>query len=132
MQDNPVAIGGVITALVTAIGALWRHMLVKQKDADTVNLARQHATEKMLLEQQEARDLLVKEQMEDTRSRLERTEVEHKETSAKYHELSNEFSGIKGLLKGHEQARQDLGELGQLSADTIAWMKEQSEERAGG
>lgn len=65
----------------------------------------------------------------EMKASLSRYEEKNDKANAALLDVSTALGEMKGRLSGHEQARADLGRLGELSASTLLWMEEVSKKQ---
>jgi hypothetical protein len=92
---NPLTIATVFGVLCAAVAALWKVLHTQSEKVETRLSAK-----------------------------LDECEAKHEEVNGKLLIMSSELGELRGQMTGHQQARDDLGELGSLSAACIHWMRE--------
>ena len=92
---NPLTLATVFGVLCAAVAALWT-VLHKQSEKVETRLS----------------------------AKLDECEAKHEEVNGKLLIMSSELGELRGQMTGHQQAREDLGELGSLSAACIHWMRQ--------
>jgi hypothetical protein len=92
---NPLTLATVFGVLCAAVAALWKVLHTQSEKVETRLSAK-----------------------------LDECEAKHEEVNGKLLIMSSELGELRGQMTGHQQARDDLGELGSLSAACIHWMRE--------
>ena len=93
--NNPLTLATVFGVLCAAVAALWRVLHTHSEKVETRLSAK-----------------------------LDECEAKHEEVNGKLLVMSSELGELRGQMTGHQQAREDLGELGSLSSACIHWMRE--------
>ena len=94
-MSDPVTITTVFGVLCAAVAALWKVLHTQSEKVETRLSAK-----------------------------LDECEAKHEEVNGKLLVMSSDLGELRGQMTGHHQAREDLGELGSLSAACIHWMRE--------
>mgnify|MGYP003650618109 FL=1 len=94
-MSDPVTITTVFGVLCAAVAALWKVLHTQSEKVETRLSAK-----------------------------LDECEAKHEEVNGKLLVMSSDLGELRGQMTGHQQAREDLGELGSLSAACIHWMRE--------
>ena len=94
-MSDPVTITTVFGVLCAAVAALWKVLHTQSEKVETRLSAK-----------------------------LDECEAKHEEVNGKLLIMSSELGELRGQMTGHQQAREDLGELGSLSAACIHWMRQ--------
>ena len=92
---NPLTLATVFGVLCAAVAALWKVLHTQSEKVETRLSAK-----------------------------LDECEAKHEEVNGKLLAMSSELGELRGQMTGYQQARDDLGELGSLSAACIHWMRE--------
>jgi uncharacterized coiled-coil DUF342 family protein len=95
MDQNPLTLATVFGVLCAAVAALWKVLHTQSEKVETRLSAK-----------------------------LDECEAKHEEVNGKLLAMSSELGELRGQMTGYQQARDDLGELGSLSAACIHWMRE--------
>lgn len=93
--QNPLTLATVFGVLCAAVAALWKVLHTQSEKVESRLSAK-----------------------------LDECEAKHEEVNGKLLIMSSELGELRGQMTGHQQARDDLGELGSLSAACIHWMRE--------
>jgi len=94
-MSDPVTITTVFSVLCAAVAGLWKVLHTQSEKVETRLSAK-----------------------------LDECEAKHEEVNGKLLAMSSDLGELRGQMTGHQQARDDLGELGSLSAACIHWMRE--------
>tara|TARA_R110000868_G_scaffold316169_1_gene577037 strand:- start:154 stop:477 length:324 start_codon:yes stop_codon:yes gene_type:complete len=94
-MSDPVTITTALGIACAAVAALWKALHTQSEKVETRLSAK-----------------------------LDECEAKHEEVNGKLLVMSSDLGELRGQMTGHQQAREDLGELGSLSAACIHWMRE--------